>query len=234
MRSTPSLIVVVGLPLVVLAQGGGWRANPDIVAREAARRPDTNYEESRVPPYTLPDLLAGGSRAIASRRNGRRVARQILDLFRDNVYGRSPAPPEHLAFTVLEENPRAMDGAATLRRIAIVSRQGQRSHRIRADAVPAEHAAPRPVFLLINNRPVSHTDPTRAEKSGFWPAEQLIARGYGMATFHYGHFAPDDKDTFRDGVMTLFDGGGSGKPPAYTWGALAAWAWGASRAWTIW
>ena len=66
MRSTPSLLAALALPLVVLAQGGGWRANPDIVAREAARRPDTNYDESRVPPYTLPDLLAGGSRAIAT------------------------------------------------------------------------------------------------------------------------------------------------------------------------
>src|SRR6185436_287742 len=101
MRSTPSLIVVVGLPLVVLAQGGGWRANPDIVAREAARRPDTNYEESRVPPYTLPDLLPDGSRAIARPAGWTPRRAAILDLFRDNVYGRSPAPPEHLAFTVL-------------------------------------------------------------------------------------------------------------------------------------
>ena len=230
MRPTPSLIAVLGLPLVVLAQGGGWRANPDLVAREAARRADTNYDESRVPPYTLPDLLAGGSGAIATPAQWLPRRAAILDLFRDNVYGRSPGPPEHLAFTMLEENPRAMDGAATLRRIAIVSRQGQRSHRFELTLFLPNTPRPAPVFLFINNRPVSLTDPTRAEKSGFWPAEQLIARGYGMAAFHYGQLAPDDKDTFRDGVMTLFDSGGSGKPPAYTWGALAAWAWGASRA----
>jgi hypothetical protein len=83
-----------------------------------------------------------------------------------------------------------------------------------------------PVFLFINNRQPSVTDPTRREKSGFWPAEQMIARGYGMATFHYGAIAPDDKDRFRTGAMQLYEGAGS--PP--TWGALAAWAWGASRA----
>ena len=86
-------VVLAVIALVVLAQGGGWRANPDIVAREAARRPDTNYEESRVPPYTLPDLLADGSRAIARPAGWTPRRAAILDLFRDNVYGRSPAPP---------------------------------------------------------------------------------------------------------------------------------------------
>src|SRR5688572_15902475 len=114
MRSIASMAAVLSLPLVVLAQGGGWRANPDLVAREAAQRPDTNYEESRVPSYTLPDLLPAGSGPAASGAAGpgsigtpadwtpRREA--ILGLFRDTVYGRSPGRPEHLAFTVLEEN----------------------------------------------------------------------------------------------------------------------------------
>src|SRR5436190_18401962 len=82
MRSTPLLIAVLGLPLVVLAQGGGWRANPDLVAREAARRPDTNYDELRVPPYTLPDLLAGGSGATATPAQWTPRRAAILDLFR--------------------------------------------------------------------------------------------------------------------------------------------------------
>jgi hypothetical protein len=83
------------------------------------------------------------------------------------------------------------------------------------------------VFLLINNRPPSNTDPTRKEQSGFWPAEQVIARGYGIAAFHYAELAPDDAKTSRDGVIEFFDeAGGSTK---YTWAALAAWAWGASR-----
>jgi hypothetical protein len=85
MRSTRSLLAALALPLVVLAQGGGWRANPDIVAREAARRPDTNYDESRVPPYTLPDLLAGGSRAIATPAQWTPRRAAILDLFRHNL-----------------------------------------------------------------------------------------------------------------------------------------------------
>jgi hypothetical protein len=229
-RSTPSTIAFLCLPLLVLAQGGGWRANPDLVAREAAQRPDTNYDESRVPVYTLPDLLAAGGRAIGTPAQWTPRREEILGLFRDTVYGRSPGPPEHVAFTVLEENPRAMAGAATLRRVAIVSRQAQRSHRFELTLFLPNTPGRAPVFLFINNREASHTDPSRAEKSGFWPAERLIARGYGIAAFHYAQIAPDDKDRFREGVMALFDTAGAGKPPAYTWGAVAAWAWGASRA----
>jgi len=225
----PSIAAFLCLPLVVLAQGAGWRANPDLAARLTAQRPDTNYEESRVPAYTLPDLLAG-PRPIATPAQWTPRRAQILDLFRDTVYGRSPGKPEHLAFTVLEENPRAMDGAATLRRIRIASRQGQRSHQFELTLFLPNTPGRAPVFLFINNRPASLTDPARREKSGFWPAEQLVARGYGIAAFHYAQLAPDDKDTFRTGAMALFDDAAPGKPAAYTWGAVAAWAWGASRA----
>jgi hypothetical protein len=95
--------------------------------------------------------------------------------------------------------------------------------------LPNKPQRPSPVFLLINNRPATNTDPTRREKSGFWPAEQLIARGYGIAAIQYGQLAPDNKDTFRDGAISLFDDAAAGERPL-TWGAIAAWAWGASRA----
>ena len=52
--------------------------------------------------------------------------------------------------------------------------------------LPNASKTPVPVLLLINNRPATNTDPTRKEKSGFWPAEQVIARGYGIAAIQYG------------------------------------------------
>jgi hypothetical protein len=87
-----------------------------------------------------------------------------------------------------------------------------------------------PIFLLLNNRPVSNTDPTRKEQSGFWPAEQVIARGYGIAALQNAELAPDDKARFREGVIQLFEGETSAARAANAWAALAAWAWGASRA----
>jgi len=222
------LAALLGLPTAVLAQSGGWRANPDLVARLTAQRPDTNYDEAKVRPYTLPDPLLAGTHRVRTQKEWPARREAILQLFRDTVYGRSPGRPEHVAFSVVEENPRAMDGAATLRRVSIVSLHEGRSHPFELTLFLPNRPNPAPVFLFINNRQAALTDPSRAEKSGFWPAEQMIARGYGMATFQYGALAPDDKDTFRTGAMKLFEGPGG--TPRYTWGALAAWGWGASRA----
>lgn len=225
MRPTPLIVAAFCLPAVLLAQAG-WHANPELVARLSKQRPETNYDEARVPKYTLPDALAGTKAAVKTAQDWPPRRAEILDLFRDTVYGRSPARPDAIAFKVVEEQPKAMGGAATLRRVAIVSRQGDRTHQFELTLFLPNARDRAPVFLFINNRQPALTDPTRKERSGFWPAEQLIARGYGMATFHYGAVAPDDKERFRTGAMQLYEG--AANPP--TWGALAAWAWGASRA----
>jgi len=230
MRAIASTTLGVCLPVLLLAQGGGWRANPDVVARTSApEKRNVNYDETRVPPYTLPDVLGSAAGSIKTPAQWMSRRNEILDLFRTNVYGRSPGRPEHVAFDVIQEDPRAMNGSATLRRVGITSRQAQRSHQFELTLFLPNSPGRVPVFLLINNRPASNTDPTRQQKSGFWPAEELIARGYGIAAFQVAQLAPDDKDTFRTGVMAMFGDRGTSEP-AYSWGALAAWAWGASRA----
>ena len=225
-----SAVLFLGPAVIAAGQSRGWQARPQAVAQAAKQQPGFNYEESRVAPYTLPDPLASKGKKVTSAITWPARRAEILDLFRTNVYGRSPGKPEHVAFSVIEDNPKAMDGAATLRRIAIRSHQGARSHAFELTLfLPNARPGAAPVFLLINNRPPSNTDPTRKEKSGFWPAEQIIARGYGIAAFHYAELAPDDAKTFRDGVIKFFDEG-TGRASSYTWGALAAWGWGASRA----
>lgn len=224
------LLALSALAAAPGAQILSWTAKPEIVARLAKQQPEINYEESRVPAYTLPDPLAGRSGRIETPEAWLARRAEILDLFRDHVYGRSPGKPDRLAFEPLEFNARAMDGSATLQRVAIASRQGERSHRFEVTLfLPNAADAPVPVFLLLNNRPASNTDATRKEKSGFWPAEQVIARGYGIAALQVGELAPDDKDRFREGVIALFEGRPAVRDDK-AWGALAAWAWGASRA----
>ncbi|HXW06429.1 MAG TPA: hypothetical protein VD833_14420 [Vicinamibacterales bacterium] len=217
------------LPFVLAGQGGGWEARADVVARVAKQQPGFNFEEARVPPYELPDVL--GSPPVASPAQWTARRREILELFRDNVYGRRPGPPSRIFFETKEENPRAMDGAATLTRVAILCEEaGGSAHHFELTLfLPAARQTPAPVFLLINNRPASNTDPTRKEKSGFWPAEQMIARGYGIAAIQYGQLAPDDKDRFREGAISLFEGTTAGPRPPDAWAAIAAWGWGASR-----
>jgi hypothetical protein len=224
--------VVVTAVISVSAQEAGWRANTELVQQLSAKQPAINYDEAKVGAYELPDPLrmADGSN-VRSVEAWPARRREIHELFREHVYGRSPGVPERLRFDVLEENPSAMDGAATLKRIAVVSTQAGREHRFDVTLfLPNRVKGGVPLFLLLNNRPATNTDPTRREKSGFWPAEQVISRGFGIAAVQVGELAPDDKARFRDGVIKLFEGAVEGSRPANAWGALAAWAWGASRA----
>jgi hypothetical protein len=224
---------VIGLvaTIALAAQEAGWRANPEVVARTAKQRPEFNYDEASIKPFELPDPLKTAAGRVRATHQWRARRAAILELFRTNVYGRSPGKPSALRFETIEEKPSAMDGAATLKRIAVHSTHDGREHRFDLTVfLPNGVRRPVPLFLLMNNRPVALTDPTRAEKSGFWPAESFIARGYGIAALQVGDLSPDDNARYRDGVIRLFEGASTGPRAADAWGGLAAWAWGASRA----
>jgi hypothetical protein len=223
--------LLAGATVLLDAQAPGWQPDPDVVTKTAASQPAFNYDESRVGDFPLPDPLDLNGVAVRGRDGWADRRTEILELFRTHVYGRRPGMPESLRFEVVEEQPAAMDGAATLKRIAIISRHQQRDHRFELLLVlPNARPGRVPVYLLMNNRPVSNTDPTRREKSPFWPAEEMIARGYGMAAIQNNDLAPDDAKTFRDGVIRLFEGEGGGERPADAGEAIAMWGLGASRA----
>jgi dienelactone hydrolase len=187
-------------------------------------------DESSDAPYTLPDLLIDQTgRKVTTVAEWEKTRRpEVIELFREHVYGRVPTTPYQQTFTVVNEDSRAMDGAATLKQVAIkVEAEGRRPVTINLSLfIPNARRQPVPAFLLICNRPIENIDPTRATKSEFWPAEEGIARGYAMAAFFNGDVAPDKKDARDDGVHELLD---RGTPAPDAWGTLAAWAWGASR-----
>jgi hypothetical protein len=111
-------------------ESAGWHANAELVKQLSAKQPAVNYDEANVGPYELPDPLRFANGANVGRVEvwpARR--REIHELFREHVYGRSPGKPERLRFDVMEEDASAMDGAATLKRIAVVSTQAGREHR---------------------------------------------------------------------------------------------------------
>jgi hypothetical protein len=225
-------MIALCVPLHGGAQNAGWQANPAIVRKASGQQPNFNYDESRVLPYSLPDPLAlSGGGVVRTREQWPARRAEILEMFRETVYGRSPGRPERLRFEALEENPKAMGGRATLKRIAILSGQAGREHRFGLTLfLPNARQGRAPVFLLINNRSVNDTDPTRVVQSGFWPAERLIERGFAIAAIHNAELAPDDKERYREGVIQLFEGADRANRPRNAWRALAAWAWGASRA----
>ena len=72
-----------------------WHASSETVEKLSKERPEFNYYEEKVPSYTLPDPLIS--------RDGKRVVKpdlwntsrrtEIIELFRQNVFGRVPETP---------------------------------------------------------------------------------------------------------------------------------------------
>ncbi len=216
--------------------GQGWLADSakveSLQAREQARKGKINYREENVPEYTLPDPfeLLDGTKVDSVELWQTRRRPEILELFRKHVYGRAPVGrPEGMTMDVFDLDANAMDGAATRKQVKI-NFTGKEDGLTMKLVLFLPNKAPKPVptFLLICNRDPENIDPTRKTEMPFWPAEQVIARGYGIAAFYNGDVDPDKHDEFKNGVHGLFDK--PGERPADAWGTIAAWAWGASRA----
>jgi dienelactone hydrolase len=181
---------------------------------------------------SLPDpLKTTKGDKVTSRDQWQKTRRpEILELFRTHVYGRTPiGRPDTLRFVTKQIDNKAMDGKATMKLIDIeYSGPGGKGVIHLGVLIPNNVPKPAPGFLLICNRSISNIDPTRKKKSPFWPAEQIVERGYVAASFFNGDVDPDKHDGFKNGVHGIFDPKGK-KRPDDAWATIAAWAWGASR-----
>jgi hypothetical protein len=225
----------------------------------APQLPPPNYDESKVPPYKLPDplVMSDGTSVTGSAMWFEKRRPEILMLFETQVYGRSPAP-RHVTFAKDLTAASAMGGKAIRKEVSAWftrDKWGQRMDIL--IYLPANATAPVPVFLALNfngNHSI-HPDPgirlstqwmrdnadagvvnnratekSRGATASRWALEKILARGYGLATVYYGDLDPDYDDGFRNGVHPLFYRPGQTRPDPDEWGSIAAWAWGLSRA----
>lgn len=189
-------------------------------------------DPTNLPAYTLPDPLRAADGSAVTTAEGWTASRraEVLELFRARVFGR--VPPAAMAAgavksEVVEVNPKAIDGTATLKRLKFTATHGGKSLVFTASLfIPNQAPKPAPAFILICNRGATNIDPTRVLRSDFWPAEEILARGYATAAYQVGEIDPDRKDGYGEGVRALFD---DGAPAPDAWATLSAWAWGASR-----
>jgi hypothetical protein len=180
----------------------------------------------------LPELLlaASGERILTADQWQTNRRPEVLELFRENVFGKEPVQrPEGISFHV-EKTEGAMDGAAIRKRVTISfdGPNGQGSFPLHL-LIPSDASGPVPAFLLINNRGRELADPERATKTSFWPAETIISRGYAAAVILVEDIDPDVDDGFLNGIHGILDVPADPRP-GNAWGTIAAWAWGACRA----
>ena len=226
---------------------------------DAAPPADTNYDESRVPKYTLPELLVSVSgKPIENEQAWVRQRRpEIIRLFEESVYGQTPKRiPFPVDAQIIEQSESALDSKATRVQVEITFGAHQKASLLLY--VPNNATQPVPCFLGLNffgNQTV-HSDPEIGINSGWmrandrigivdhratqqtrgayadrWQIPQIIARGYAVGTMYCGDLDPDNyRHDFSDGVHPLFYRDSQEKPADYEWGAIGAWAWGLSRA----
>lgn len=224
----------------------------------AASAQEANYDESKVPAYTLPDALqyASGER-VGTAKAWKARREEILDLFRQHVYGKSPAKPGPMRFVTRSVERNALNGMATRKEIRVLFSGKENGPRMDILLYLPNRVKKPALFVGLNyygNHTV-HTDPaitlsdqwmnnnknfgvvdnrateaSRGVRVNRWPLEKILERGYGLATIYYGDIDPDFDDGFQNGIHPMFYKSGQTKPAADEWGSIAAWAWGLSRA----
>lgn len=225
-----------------------------------AQPEETNYDESKVPSYTLPDplVLCDGAKVQDADTWREKRRPEIIELFREHVYGTDPGKPNAMAYVTTSLDNKALDGKATRKEVAVYfTGRVQDPNMAILIYLPNNRPKPVPLFLGLNfygNHSI-HPDPgitlskqwmrdseeqgvlnnrateaSRGKSASQWPVEQILERGYGLATIYCGDIDPDFHDGFKNGVHRLFDEAAQSARPGDAWGTISAWAWGLSRA----
>ena len=212
-----------------MTQTDTWTENIELARKLSEKRSEINYFEDKVPSYELPPLMKDDDRRpITTTAQWAEKRAKLLDLFRNELYGYSPERPKDEWFEIAKIDRQAMGGAATLKLVNIHLGAQPEAPVIHLNLfIPNNRTKPAPAFLLICNRDRENIDPTRKIKSDFWPAEQIVARGYAAASFFNGDVAPDKYDGFTTGIHAYLQNPAARK--FNSWGTIAAWAWGGSR-----
>lgn len=195
--------------------------------------PGISYDEAKVPAYQLPDPLrfTDGSPVKTARDWTRKRRGEILELFREHMYGHAPGRPRGMHFEVRSVDPQALGGKAVRKEIRIWLTTDVDSQWMDLLLyVPAGAKGRVPAFLGYNfegNHAVSldpgitlstrwvpndpkegrvnnrATEAARGSEASRWAVEQILARGYALGTIYYGDLEPDHAEGWRHAVRSV-------------------------------
>lgn len=211
-----------------------------------------NYDEAKVGTYTLPDALtlANGKPVTSARVWFTQRRHQIVHLFETQQFGIAPGRPKAERFEITDKGTPALNGTAIRKQITIhltADPDGPAIHLL--EYIPASAKKPVPLLLAINfGANQSAVDDPGITPQLVWdpktnaritpPAHgfavridtaDLLAAGFGVATFYYGDVAPDYATGFNNSIQSHYLKPGQTKLAPDQWGTIAAWAWGMSR-----
>ena len=219
----------------------------------------TNYDESKVPEYTLPsplDVIPG--RRVKSAMDWMNWGRPaVFRMLQDEMYGKVIPRPDQLSFELLSYRDDALDGTAIRKEVRVhCSMRNGRCFQftILFYAPLSAREMPVPAFVGLNfkgneattdEEDVRMTSPTangRYQKEGGadlnrrglqverWCFRELVARGFASATVCYEDIFPDRTDGWENSALTLFEDNLKGyKGPHEHYTSIGVWSWGLSR-----
>jgi hypothetical protein len=202
----------------------------------------------------LPDpLVSFPGKRIKTREDWVEKRRpELKKLFEHYMYGHLPASVKITA-RVERQDRGFLDGKATLKEITISFGPPETPATHLLLIVPNRRSGPAPVFVGMNfcgNHTVVKdprvalpkvwmpphcpgckdnraTEDGRGKEFDTWGVDQIVGRGYALATFYSGDIDPDRPDA-RQGIQPHLRKAGS-TPGPHDWGTIAAWAWGIHR-----
>lgn len=212
-----------------------------------------NYDELKVPSYTLPDPLVfqDGSKVVDSGDWCKR-RKEIYQMFSNEIYGIIPGWHGKIEVTPVSRKENVFDGLATREEVMLHLKKGNKHLDVLVLIYIPRSAVPVPVFLgynfygnqTVTNEPdvmLTHgwvrnnneykitahkaTEGSRGLAAAMWPIKEILLRGYGLVTLNYGDVDPDDNDGFTRGANILF----GQKRDSASCGKISVWAWGLSR-----
>ena len=208
-----------------------------------------NYDESKVPDYTLPDplILQNGDRVADADTWDKIRRKEILSLFESEQFGSVPNR-ENISFNVFDTGTLVFDGSAIRKQITIYFTED--TTRFKADLliyIPVNASVSVPLLLKIGFSPNCLTvdDPgikegmiwtregkripaTEGRSFGYFDVEKFISNGIGVAAIYYGDIEPDFPKGITYGIRGHFLNPSQIYPEPDEWGAISAWSWGLS------
>src|SRR5579872_7098484 len=126
-----------------------------------AQNKDANYDEAKVPKYTLPDplVLRNGQPVRNAKTWTEKRRPELLDLFRTEMYGRRPGKPEHMTFELEAIDKQALGGTAIRKETTVYfagKKDGPKMNIL--IYLPAGASKPVPVFLGLGFTPNQTVD----------------------------------------------------------------------------
>jgi (4-O-methyl)-D-glucuronate---lignin esterase len=214
-----------------------------------------NLDENKVKSYKMPEVL----QAESAFEWYNKIRPYYLNEFKKFMYGDMPPRPDIMEFELLDCKNDVFNNLATRKIIRMHFKMHSEVSRF-ADMllyIPNGTKSPAPAFMglnfasnaactLGNDIPLSHIKPVKSEsgffdiypaqenergnKAGRWPFEQILKRGYAVATCYCNDFFLDHPtEGFNNSIFSLFYPQEQLKRKDNNFGAIGAWAWGLSR-----